>query len=429
MMNRLVLLNGWQKMMNRLFLMMALSLVLVGMATAQIRVNPTGVNVNSQNPTTVFLTFGPVPPGYSAAEAIWCGELTPAPPPSLGNQCLAGTVYGSLPARYNRSTSSGNQGFTDIMAIPSAVVRRAYQAAVGGSSAGFFYVRRFVSTNGDPDQFVAVTCRMTGGGARVPFALTDVSIKTSEEKPILFIRSGEEFPEVVAEIRYNGTGRLKGRWEIVQPGEEPPEERDLLTEATLPVEERGTQKRYREVGRFNHFLPPVGKFRLKLELKDRVPTLAEGGYQLLLRIEASDDKESDSNLQVLGVGTGTVHSGAVASFPMPSLKFFVTGKDAGAVWADTAQVLPQKDLTVDKDQPLVFSWRAMERAAAYRLEVLDEAENPLISAILIAPVTSYRAPSWFWTRFGGKKAVWRIIALDQAGQTIGQTEKRQIVTK
>ncbi|MEZ5427336.1 MAG: hypothetical protein R2747_13785 [Pyrinomonadaceae bacterium] len=126
------------------------------------------VNVNSQNPTTVFLTFGPVPPGYSAAEAIWCGELTPAPPPSLGNQCLAGTVYGSLPARYNRSTSSGNQGFTDITAIPSAVVRRAYQAAVGGSSAGFFYVRRFVSTNGDPDQFVAVTCRMTGGGARVP---------------------------------------------------------------------------------------------------------------------------------------------------------------------------------------------------------------------------------------------------------------------
>ena len=35
------------------------------------------------------------------------------------------------------------------------------------------------------------------------------------------------------------TFEVLGRWEIVLPGEEPPEGRDLLTEATLPPEERG----------------------------------------------------------------------------------------------------------------------------------------------------------------------------------------------
>ena len=292
------------------------------------------------------------------------------------------------------------------MAIPSSVVRRAYLAALNGASAGFFYVRRFVSSNGQPDQFVAVTCRMTCGGARVPFALTNVELKTPKGEPILFIKTGEVFPKITAEIQYNGTGRLKGRWEIVQPGEESLDERDLLTEATLPLEERGSQKRYTQIARFSHFLPPVGKFQLPLEMNERVPTLAEGQYILLLRIEATDDKEADSNLQVLGVGNGVVHSGAVASFSMPTLKFFVTGKDAKTNWEENALLTPNKDLTVEINQPLVFNWKELTGATAYRLEVLDEQDKSLLSAMLLSPITNYRAPSWFWTRFATKNLRW-----------------------
>jgi len=54
-------------------------------ALAQIRVNPTGVNVNAQGATTVFLTFGGLA-GYEAAEAFWCGELIPASP-AVGLRC------------------------------------------------------------------------------------------------------------------------------------------------------------------------------------------------------------------------------------------------------------------------------------------------------------------------------------------------------
>lgn len=394
-----------------------------------IAVNPTGVNVNSQNPTTVFLTFGQIPAGYVPAEAIWCGELIPSPPPSLGLQCRPDTIFGSLPNRFNRSTTSGNSGFTDIMAIPPSVVRRAYQAALSGDDAGFFYVRRFVSTTGQPDQFVNVTCRLTSGGARVPFALTNVELETPTGEPIMFLKSGEKFPEITAEIQYNGTGRLKGRWEMVQPGEELPTDRDLLTEATLPIEERANQRRYTQIARFNDFLLPIGKHKLTLKVTNSMPILAAGQYLLLLRIEAVNDKESDSNLATIGVGGGTVHSGAVASFPMPTVKFFITGESAVNQWQENGAVLPIKDLPVDKTQPLIFTWRELPETTAYRLEVLDETEKVILSAITLSPITSYRTPSWFWERFGNKNLTWRVLTIDEKGKIASQTKLQKIVLK
>lgn len=413
--------------MKNLLTITALIILLQIAAAAQIRVNPTGVNVNSQNPTTVFLTFGPIPNGYVPAEAIWCGELIPATPPAIGQQCRPDTIYGSLPARFDRSAASGNAGFTDIMAIPSSVVRRAYLAAVRGGSAGFFYVRRFTALNGDPDQFIAVTCRMTGGGARVPFALTNVEIKTSSEKPILFINSGEPFPKIVANIKYNGTGRLKGRWEIVQPGEDAPTERDLLTEGTLPIEQRSSQKRYTQIARFNHFLPPTGEFTVPLELNQSFSTITEGQYLLLLRIEATDDKESNSNLAALGVGNGTVASGAVSSFPMPVLKFFVTGNNAQFKWETSALLMPASEAPIDISRPPIFIWKGLENAAAYKLEILDVKDDLIMSAMLISPNSTYQAPSWFWQRFADRNPSWRILAFDASGKEISRTKAQRIL--
>ena len=390
-----------------------------------IRVNPTGVNVNSQNPTAVFLTFGQIPANYVPAEAIWCGELIPAVLPSIGLQCRPDTIYGSLPVSHNFSQTSGNLGFTDIMSIPPSVVRRAYFDAVRGANAGFFYVRRFVSTNGQPDQYVNVTCRMTGGGARVPFALTEVQLLTETKEPILFLKHGEKFPQLSAEIKYNGTGRLKGRWEIVQPGEDTPTENDLLTEATLPIEDRASQKRYTQIERFDHFLPPSGSFTLKIENPDRIPLSIEGQYYLLLRIEAADDKESDSNLQVIGVGNGTVHSGAVAGFPMPALKFFVGGGDK-RIWENTALLLPNEKTVLTAKQPIIFSWRELPNVAAYRLEILETNEEPIFFAILPSTQNVYHAPSWFVEKFGAKTLRWRVTAIDEQGNMTHQTITKQI---
>lgn len=395
----------------------------VAAAGQTIKVHPTGVNVNSQNPTVVFLTFGQIPVGYTPAEAVWCGSLILSPPPALGSQCRSDTIYGALPARFNLSQASGTLGMTDIMAIPPAVVRRAYQAAASGGDAGFFYVRRFVSSTGQPDQFVNVTCRMTGGGARVPFALTNVEIKTDKQEPILFLRSGEHFPKTVANIQYNGTGTLKGRWELVQPGEEEPQAFDLLTEATLPFERRGTQRSFTEVARFNHFLPPVGKFTLPLEPPGKLPILAEGRYLLLLRIEVVDDKEGDSSLTAVGVGSGVLNTGAVAAFPLPTLKFFVGGADARSQWEQTGLLLPT--LNQDPTKPIAFHWSSYAGSAYYRLEILDSQETQVFAALLSTVDTSYRVPTWFQPAEISKLR-WRVSALNEKGEKLAATVARKL---
>lgn len=401
-------------------------------ASAQIRVNPTGVNVNMNGATTAFLTFGGLG-SYRPVEAEWCGELVSAAP-DAGLKCDPSTVFGRLPIRLDQSRLSGTSAFTDIMSIPPSVARRAYQAAEAGQKSSFFYVRRFRNAAGGQDQYVAVTCRLAGGGARVPFSLVDVAVKFDVETPVLFIKPGESAAPFSARILYNGTGRLKGRWEVVYPGEEVPSERDLLTEGTLPLEERGSQRRYTELGRFNVFLPPTGEYVLRGPDVDRLPTTTEGMYLLLLRVEASDDKEADSNLGSVGAGAGVVHAGAVAGFPMPPLRYVVgSGSSALAETVASTQLralTPVADAALSPDGPIEFSWTEMSgRSAFFRIEVRNDASEELLAAIVPRGPGLYRAPTWLHEKVQGASMTWRVIALDLLGREVSRTEWRRIVTQ
>lgn len=393
-------------------------------AGAQIQRHPTGVNVDASGATSVFITFGNLG-GKIPVEASWCGEIVAAAP-ALGFRCDPATVFGNLPIRLDQSRFSGQNGFTDVMSIPPSVARRAYQAAVEGASSEFYYVRRFVDPGGvSPDEYVTVTCRMTGGGARTPFALTDVRVDFDTESPVLPLRAGELPPPLRATISYNGTGRLVGRWEIVYPGEEPPASRDLLTEATLPVELRGTQKRYTELARFNEFLPPTGEFVLAGPAPEDLPTHLDGLYLVLLRIEATADKEGDSDLGAAGAGAGIVHAGAVAGFPMPPLRYYVGGDVAlEAAPDELALLLPADGATLPAAEPAIFSWAESRAGVLYRLDI--EGEDGLAVAALLQPgVGMYRAPPWLVDRLPGGGFRWRVSALDTEGGTTAATGWRR----
>src|SRR5262245_31844178 len=167
------------------------------LAQQEIKVNPASVNVYSQGATTVFLTYGNLG-DYRPVETSWCGDLIPASP-DIGFKCAPGTIYGALPKRYDVSRRSGKGGYIDIVSVPAAIARKAYQAAAAGQASEFFYVRRFVGAAGVPDQFVAVTMRLTGNGAAAPFSLTDVQLgfgapigpsATGSDPLVLFVEPG-----------------------------------------------------------------------------------------------------------------------------------------------------------------------------------------------------------------------------------------------
>ena len=409
--------------MNKLILLL-LSSIFALPGFAQIKVNPSGVNVNTNGATTVFLSFGRLV-DQVPVEAFWCGELTSAAP-DVGNKCNPNTIFGQLPIRYDLSRINPDGTYTDIMSIPPSVARRAYQAAQQGASSAFFYVRRFVSTVGGPDEFVAVTCRLAGGGARVPFSLLDVTIVADTETPVLFVKTGEKAPGLIAEIYYNGTGQLKGRWEVVFPGEEPPTARDLLTEASLPIEERGLQRRYTELERFNTFLPPTGKFILPGPDPRKIPTSVDGLYLLLLRIEASADKEGDSNLGVVG-GSGVVHSGAVAGFPIPPLRYYVGNSRSDIITEKEgrlALLLPAENAKLAAQAPIDFSWVEVKQGALYRLEAKNSQGQLVLSAFVQSGTTSYRAPNWLQDKLPDGELRWRIVALNFSGRVVQKSDWR-----
>jgi hypothetical protein len=151
-------------MRQLIFITFTLLLTNLDAFSQTIQVSPSGVNVNPNTPTTVFLTYAQLR-NHRPAEARWCGEVIPAAP-DLGFKCHPATIFGSLPARFDQSQRSGNQAFTDVMSIPQSVARRAYQAAAAGEDSRFFYIRRFINTADGPDEFVGMTCRLGSGGAR-----------------------------------------------------------------------------------------------------------------------------------------------------------------------------------------------------------------------------------------------------------------------
>jgi hypothetical protein len=344
--------------------------------------------------------------------------------------CRPGTIYGRLPLRYDLSQSTSPSAFTDIMSIPPNVARRAYNAAAAGATSTFFYVRRFTSTVGGPDEFVAVTCRLTGGGARTPLALLDVQVRFDGNNPVTQLAAGKAPPRLYADLAYNGSGRLKGRWEVVQPGDELPSTEDLLPEGSLPVEQRSLQKRYTQVGTFNEFLSPTGKARLAGPDPARLPVTSEGLYQVLLRIEVSDDKEGDSDLAAAGAGQGVVHSGGLAGFPMPVLRYYV-GSPADLATLDAGStpghLLPKAEAAVPAGAPVTFSWAAVRQAAFYRLELRDATGVVVLSALLQPGLESYRTPPWLSEKAPPGRYEWRVTALDSEGSPMSDSGWRGVV--
>ena len=107
------------------------------------------------------------------------------------------------------------------------------------------------------------------------------------------------------------------------PGEELPTDFDLLPEGSLPFEQRGTQRRYTQLARFNVFLPPVGRFTLEGPDPARLPSRHRRHLSGAASYRGQRRQRRRFRLGAVGVGPGVVHSGALAGFALPVLRYFV----------------------------------------------------------------------------------------------------------
>ena len=116
----------------------------------------------------MVITFQNLEANEQPVNAFWCGDVTATGVVIGNNPCVSGTLLGYLPDRYNLARIQGESGFVpgagtdlpggtpgtpggmtrnmnDVMSIPEAVVRRAYQEAQRGASSEFYYIRQFVN--------------------------------------------------------------------------------------------------------------------------------------------------------------------------------------------------------------------------------------------------------------------------------------------
>ncbi|MBL8343310.1 MAG: hypothetical protein JNL30_17720 [Rubrivivax sp.] len=206
----------------------------------------------------------------------------------------------------------------------------------------------------------------------------------------------------------------------MQPGEPEPTEDDLLTEATLPAERRAAQRRWTVLERFDHLLPPTGDVLLPGSDPARLPVHADGCCLLLLRIEASDDREGRSDIG----GGRQVAAGGVAGFALPVLRYAVGGGAAGAV---PAPLLLAPAARPAAGEPLEFTWLDTPGAALLRLEVQPAAGGTEVLSALVRPaVARYQPPPWVVQAHRGQPLRWRVVALAEGGAEIAASGWRAL---
>ena len=382
-----------------------------------------------------------------STQAYFCGRLTAPNDASSSSQsagsglilpvCAAAdaTNFGQIQAArgliqvVQGGVTSPGAGSYENLYIPPSVARQAAAQARAGGTPYFYFVREFQTGFGPLYRIIRV--RLTGNSALVPLTLNDVRLAFSPDsnpQTIGFVKRGQTAPSWAATVYYSGTGVLRGRWELVEPGDPEPQARELLTEASIPVTERGLARRYRELGRFNLVLPAGSTARIPGPDPKKLPTDLEGRYQILLRIEA--DYANDPFL-----ADARVKSGAIAAFAMPSLAYYV-----GAVESRQAKLTPVTPAKIDLQYPVVgqtylphevlaFQWKKTNSDVTprvYRLE-FKSADRPEVRSFLTSGDHDHLVVSaWLKERIAGRNVSWRVVSLDAQGIQTAASEWRSI---
>jgi hypothetical protein len=120
-----------------------------------------------------------------------------------------------------------------------------------------------------------------------------------------------------------------------------------------------------------------------------------------------------------------VHNGAVAGFPLPTLRYFVGSGQANDV-ISLRLLTPAENAVAAADRPIDFSWTQAPGAALYQLDIADQSGKALLSAFLQPLTLNYRAPSWLRETVPGAGLQWRVSALDQNGAKTVETPWRRL---
>ncbi len=190
--------------MKRVVLSVILVLIAVN-SFAQLKVNntPTGAAVVITQPSAVLVTW-----------SIQSGEPNPTTVVSPeGLFVLGSEVLGQVTTSLTASVGAGGiANINETLLIPPDVSNRALKR----NAATFFYRRTFQSTASGATGQSALTCRLSSS-AYGNFSIAAITIFFENERGEATFIQNDPRARASAEVRYNGTGLLKAKWEVQEP--------------------------------------------------------------------------------------------------------------------------------------------------------------------------------------------------------------------
>ncbi|MBC7380106.1 MAG: hypothetical protein H7346_22075 [Burkholderiaceae bacterium] len=380
-------------------------------------VSPRQVALTSGGPTSRQLSYDFLGTSSTPVASYVCSQLIANPPSGASptNPCATGGQSFGLSVESSGFTtqqaSAGRSRASETVLFPEAFARLSIALAQQSGNSSLYFVRQF--QNG---YYAVVQLQAVGSSLSDPLTLTEVQLafRTGRgRQPTVSLAPGEAAPPSFADIYYTGSGTLRGRWEVVEPGLAVPDRSDLVPEASVPRSERGRQRRYRLVDRFEYALGPGGHFVLPGPDPARLPVRQTGGYLVLLRIEAVP----------AGTRFGAAAEHGAAPFSLPVLVYQVgVGIDgATALAARFVELLDVKPGLVP-----TLAWRPLPEAASWRVELADANGIIVGSKFLRREETRYGLAGMLAQRTRGKAVQWRVQAFDAGRRPIGRSDWKDI---
>ncbi len=279
-----------------------------------------------------------------------------------------GKQIGSVSMPLDVHIRNGNARVNEKVYVPVAVLKRAERLG----SARFQYIRRFRNEHFDLSSSVNIAITTE---AAAPFRISRIQLYFENNRAEITISKGQKPPKLYAEIRYLGTGLLKGYWE---------------------VDGRPLANVFRHItyGR---------SVTLKLPETAVLPTFEPGIHRVRFVItEPGFDAE------------------------LPEAIYFITAKAYQVKKIRLVSPLDEEKLTISG---LSFNWKELGlRPFAYLIEFREGPEDkPLFSAYV--KTSRYTVPQQIAVRYFSsvKRLYWQVKGFDDEGRLIGKSDVRKIV--
>lgn len=373
---------------------------------------PHQVALASSGRSAAMLTYTFNGPPAAPIASYLCTQVAVLPPSGASptNPCTGQSAAIAVDSSGFTSQAVGTQGrATETIALPEAVTRLSMDKARQTGDPSLYFVREFQGGS-----YAVVQLQALGSSLIAPLTLTDVRLAFRNGgglQPTAVIAPGEAPPPSFADIDYTGTGTLRGRWEVVEPGVPGPTPQDLIPEASVDFGQRVLQRRFRLVDRFEYALGPSGRFQLPGPDPAHLPVRQSGTYLVLLRIEAVPARRP---------GGGNAEDGA-AGFSMPVLAYQV-GPGLGAATALANRVVPLVAPPPSRLRAPGIAWLPVPEVRTWRVELADARGVIVGSAFLRGGQTVYHLAPALARHTRGKATRWRVLAFDAGRKPIGRSD-------